>query len=153
MVEQDANPIPAARRGLGELVVLGGLVGSIGTTCLAMGMGLFAGDIGVAATMLFIGIVGGLAVAVSASLSHARLGPAESQALGRHPGWYRYGPVGGLGGVIALVGLLYTVIIRAPSLFLPILAVVIPAGAATAVLIRRTHGRPPHTFSIKRNGQ
>src|SRR5436190_3266364 len=111
MADLDAprtDPTPITRRGLGELVVLAILAGCIGVAVLAMLLGVFTGDIGVATTILLIGTVGGLLVAVVASALHSKLGPADPQHLERHPRWYGYGPVGGAGGVIAIVGFVYT---------------------------------------------
>jgi hypothetical protein len=140
---------PVTRRSLGEVAVLATLAGCVGAACVAVGLGILTGDIGVAATILFVGAVGGALFAVVASYVHAALGPPDPQRLDRHPGWYGYGPVGGVGATLALIGLLVTVVLRAPTLFLPVLAVVIPAGAATALLIRRMRSRPQPTLSIK----
>jgi hypothetical protein len=53
-----------------------------------------------------------------------------------HPGWYRFGPVGGIGAAIALGGFVTTAMLRLP-LLLPVFAAALLLGCGLAVVLRR----------------
>jgi hypothetical protein len=114
---------------LSVLVVVGSalLMGAIDETAgLALGLCLLAS------------VGGGVLAVLSIRLSR-HLGSPDPQRTNLHPGWFRYGPVGGVGGVVAILGFVVTSLLRAP-LFIPVFVATAVLGACFAIILRRARG-------------
>ena len=105
-----------------------------------VGMALFSGAIdetaGLALGLCLFASLGGALVAVVSLRLSRHLDFPVPQATGRHPGWFRYGPVGGFGGLVAILGFVVTSLLRAP-LFIPVLLAAAVLGVCHAAVLFR----------------
>lgn len=113
---------------LGALALVGGalLAGAVNETAwLALALCLLA-------------CVGGGALAATSIRWSRPISAQDPQATDLHPGWLRYGPVGG--GLVSLVGFIVTSLLRAP-LFIPVFATTAVLGTCLAVVLWRVRSR------------
>jgi hypothetical protein len=139
-----------ARRGrLADLapVLISGTLVALGA--LAILTGALRDAMGVTVLLILVAVVGGALVAVAARLLGRPLGAAENLSLAVHPGWLRYTPGrSGAIGVLAIVGFMVTVALRAPWLS-PVMLSCLVLGAAAAPVVflvqrkRSAHAVPP----------
>ena len=90
--------------------------------------------------LLAIGI--GAALAAGLIATGRRLEAPDAQTLAPLPGAFRFGPVGGIGGAIALFGFVAIALLRAP-MFQPVAVVLLVLGAVGAVFLHRRRARTP----------
>ena len=103
--------------------------------------GIVGETAGLALVLILIAVGGGILFAVVLKATSRRPDVADAQSLpARHPGWLRYGPVGGGGGLIGILGFLVIALLRGP-MFLYVLAVVVPLGTITAFFLWRVRRR------------
>lgn len=125
-------------RHLGSEIVLPVVVLSIlGVAGSALLMGFIDETAGLALGLCVVATVGGVAVAVLSVKSSRHLSAPDPQETNLHPGWFRYGPVGGVGGVVAILGFVVTSLMRAP-VFVPVFGATLVLGVCFAVLLWRT---------------
>ena len=106
-----------------------------------LALGIVGETAGLALVLILIAVGGGIIFAALLKVTARPPDVADAQPLpGRHPGWLRYGPVGGGGGLIGLFGFLVIALLRGP-MFLYVLAVVVPLGAVAACLLWRVRRR------------
>src|SRR5512145_2173594 len=90
-------------RQLGSEIVLPAIVLAIlAVAGSALLMGFIDETAGLALGLCVVATFGGVALAVLAIKSSRHLGAPDPQETNLHPGWFRYGPVGGVGGVVAI---------------------------------------------------
>ena len=105
---------------------------------------LVDGEQKVALVFVLCAYSGGLAIAVIAARRGTGVDLADPQHLDRHPGWFRYGAVGGAGGFIGLVGFIMAALFKAP-VFAPVFLVLLVLGALGAVVLHAIRGQRPST--------
>jgi hypothetical protein len=90
--------------------------------------------------LMALGIGGVLAAGLI--VSGRQVEAPDTQTLSRIPGWFRFGPVGGVGGAIGLFGFVTIALLRAP-MFQPVAAVLLVIGGVGAVFLHRRRARTP----------
>jgi hypothetical protein len=106
----------------------------------AIAFDLVDGEEKVALVLVLCAYLGGLGIAVIAARRGTGVDFADHQHLQRHPGWFRYGAVGGAGGFIGLVGFIMAALFKAP-VFAPVFLVLLVLGAVGAVLLHALRAR------------
>ena len=106
----------------------------------AIALDLVNGEEKVALVFVLCAYLGGLGLAVIAARRGSGVDFAEYQQLERHPGWFRYGAVGGTGGFIGLVGFIMAALFKAP-VFAPVFLVLLVLGALGAVVLHAMRAR------------
>ncbi len=110
----------------------------------------FSESEGTATALALLGatILGGAVFAILLHYVPSLLGAPDNTSLGLHRGFYRWGPVGGLGGVLGLVGFIATGLFRGAPIVGPFLLVSLVGGVIVALAIARTHRRPRRTVGF-----
>jgi hypothetical protein len=134
------EPRPSWRERVGQGLVPALAIVGFSAAAAAVAMGFVETFASMALVPILAASVAGAFFALLMILRSRPVEAPDYQAVDRHPGWLRYGPVGGVGGLIGILGFVTIALLRAP-IFVPVTVVSVVLGGIGAVILYKVRAR------------